>query len=92
MTAFVLLMFIASSAIIVGVLQIWGAIQLRKEIENEWLLDQVSSIGGASSEGQTILLHFRNGCGFGCRAALEHLAERDRRQTGPDAADAAKGG
>ena len=38
MTAFVLLMFIASWAIVVGVLQIWGAIQLRKEIENEWLL------------------------------------------------------
>jgi len=38
MTAFVLLMFIASWAIVVGVLQIWGAIQVRKEIENEWLL------------------------------------------------------
>jgi uncharacterized membrane protein HdeD (DUF308 family) len=38
MTAFVLLMFIASWAIIIGVLQIWGAIQLRKELEGEWLL------------------------------------------------------
>jgi uncharacterized membrane protein HdeD (DUF308 family) len=38
MTAFVLLMFIASWAIIVGVLQVWGAVQLRKEIQNEWLL------------------------------------------------------
>jgi uncharacterized membrane protein HdeD (DUF308 family) len=38
MTAFVLLMFIASWAIIVGMLQVWGAVQLRKEIQNEWLL------------------------------------------------------
>ena len=37
-TAFVLLMFIASWAIIVGVLQVWVAVQLRKEIQNEWLL------------------------------------------------------
>ena len=38
MTALVLLMFIAGWAIAIGVLQIWGAIQLRKEIQNEWLL------------------------------------------------------
>ena len=38
MTELVLLMYIASWAIVVGVLQVWGAIQLRKEIENEWLL------------------------------------------------------
>jgi uncharacterized membrane protein HdeD (DUF308 family) len=31
MTALVLLMFIASWAIVIGVLQIWGAIRLRKE-------------------------------------------------------------
>jgi len=38
MTALVLLMFIASWAIVIGVLQIWGAIQLRKQIEGEWWL------------------------------------------------------
>jgi len=37
-TALVLLLFIAGSAIATGVLQIIGAIRLRKEIDNEWLL------------------------------------------------------
>jgi len=37
-TAQVLLVFIASWAILTGALQIWGAIQLRKEIELEWML------------------------------------------------------
>ena len=37
-TAQVLLAFIAAWAIMIGVLQIVGAIQLRKEIEGEWLL------------------------------------------------------
>lgn len=34
----VLLIFISSWAIVIGAMQIWGAIQLRKEIEGEWLL------------------------------------------------------
>jgi uncharacterized membrane protein HdeD (DUF308 family) len=38
LTAFVLLMFIAGWAIVIGALEIWGAIQLRKEIEGEWWL------------------------------------------------------
>lgn len=37
-TALILLYFIAGWAIATGVFQIIGAIQLRKEIENEWLL------------------------------------------------------
>ena len=37
-TAFVLLMFIAAWAIVTGLFEIWGAIQLRKEIQGEWLL------------------------------------------------------
>ncbi|MBR1216169.1 HdeD family acid-resistance protein [Bradyrhizobium sp. JYMT SZCCT0180] len=38
LTAIVLLFFIAGWAIATGVLQIIGAIKLRKEIDNEWLL------------------------------------------------------
>ena len=38
LTAVVLLIFIAGWAIATGVFQILGAIRLRKEIDNEWLL------------------------------------------------------
>ena len=38
MTALVLLMFIASWAIVIGGLQIYGAIQVRKVVQNEWWL------------------------------------------------------
>jgi len=37
-TALVLLLFIAAWAIVIGIMQIIGAIQLRKEIDNEWWL------------------------------------------------------
>jgi uncharacterized membrane protein HdeD (DUF308 family) len=37
-TALVLLWFMASWAIVLGIFQIVGAIQLRKEIDNEWTL------------------------------------------------------
>ena len=37
-TALVLLLFIAGWAIAPGILQIVGAVRLRKEIDNEWLL------------------------------------------------------
>jgi uncharacterized membrane protein HdeD (DUF308 family) len=38
LTALVLLMFIAFWAIVIGAMEIWGAIQLQKEIEGEWWL------------------------------------------------------
>jgi len=38
LTALVLLFFIASWAIVLGVFQIIGAIRLRKEIDNEWAI------------------------------------------------------
>ena len=38
LTAFVLLIFIATWAIVLGIFQIIGAIRLRKEIDNEWLI------------------------------------------------------
>jgi uncharacterized membrane protein HdeD (DUF308 family) len=37
-TTLVLLMFIATWAIVIGALQIWGAVALRKVLQNEWLL------------------------------------------------------
>lgn len=37
-TGFVLLMFIAAWAVVTGVMQVYGAIKLRNEIEGEWLL------------------------------------------------------
>jgi uncharacterized membrane protein HdeD (DUF308 family) len=38
LTALVLLVFIACWAIVIGVFEIYGAIKLRKEIDNEWML------------------------------------------------------
>jgi uncharacterized membrane protein HdeD (DUF308 family) len=59
MTALVLLLFIASWAIIIGVLQVWGAIRLRKEIEGEWLL----ALNGILSIAFGVILMVQPGVG-----------------------------
>jgi uncharacterized membrane protein HdeD (DUF308 family) len=59
MTALVLLMFIASWAVVIGVLQIWGAIRLRKEIEGEWLL----ALSGLLSVAFGVILFVQPGAG-----------------------------
>jgi uncharacterized membrane protein HdeD (DUF308 family) len=59
MTAVVLLVVIASWAIVIGLLQIWGAIRLRKEIEGEWLL----VLSGLLSVAFGVALHARPGAG-----------------------------
>jgi len=59
MTALVLLMFIASWAIVIGLLQIWGAIRLRKEIEGEWLL----GLSGVLSVAFGIIMFAQPGAG-----------------------------
>jgi uncharacterized membrane protein HdeD (DUF308 family) len=58
-TAVVLQIFIACWAIAIGLMQIIGAIQLRKEIDDEWLL----IAGGALSIVFGLVLLFRPGVG-----------------------------
>ena len=59
MTALVLLMFIAAWAIIIGVLQIWGAIEWRKLLDDAWLL----ALNGALSIAFGVLLFAQPGAG-----------------------------
>jgi uncharacterized membrane protein HdeD (DUF308 family) len=59
LTALVLLMFIAAWAIVIGVMEIYGAIQLRKEIEGEWWL----ILSGLLSIAFGVLLFARPGAG-----------------------------
>lgn len=44
MTAFLLVLFVAGWAIATGIMQVIGAIRLRKEIDNEWMLIAVGVI------------------------------------------------
>lgn len=59
MTALVLLMFIAAWAIIIGLLQIWGAIEWRKLLDDAWLL----ALNGALSLAFGAILFARPGAG-----------------------------
>ncbi|HEY6983472.1 MAG TPA: HdeD family acid-resistance protein [Pseudolabrys sp.] len=59
LTAFILLFVIASWAIVIGVMEIIGAIRLRKEIDNEWWL----IAGGVLSVLFGITLMVRPGTG-----------------------------
>jgi uncharacterized membrane protein HdeD (DUF308 family) len=59
MTALVLLLFIASWAVLMGVFEIAAAIRLRKHIENEWLL----ALSGLVSIVFGVLLFLQPGAG-----------------------------
>jgi uncharacterized membrane protein HdeD (DUF308 family) len=59
MTALVLLMFIAAWAIIIGAILIWGAIELRKVLDDAWLI----GLNGALAIAFGVLLFARPGAG-----------------------------
>jgi uncharacterized membrane protein HdeD (DUF308 family) len=59
MTTLVLLMFIAIWAIIIGAIQIWGAIALRSVLQREWLL----VLSGALSIAFGVILMVQPGTG-----------------------------
>jgi uncharacterized membrane protein HdeD (DUF308 family) len=58
-TALVLLMFIAAWAIVIGALQIWGAIELRKDLDDAWLI----GLNGVLAIAFGVLLVARPGAG-----------------------------
>jgi uncharacterized membrane protein HdeD (DUF308 family) len=60
MTALVLLLFIASWAVLMGIFQIAAAIRFRKHIENEWLL----GLSGAVSILFGVLMFLQPGAGW----------------------------
>ena len=59
MTALVLLMFIAAWAIVIGVVQVWGGIELRNAVDDAWLI----GLNGALSIAFGVLLFARPGSG-----------------------------
>ncbi len=59
MTALVLLMFIAAWAIVIGVILIWGAIELHKILDDAWLI----GLNGALAVAFGVLLVARPGAG-----------------------------
>jgi uncharacterized membrane protein HdeD (DUF308 family) len=59
MTALILLMFIAAWAMIIGAVLIWGAIELRKILDDAWLI----GLNGALSVAFGVLLFARPGTG-----------------------------
>lgn len=58
-TALVLLMFIAAWAIVIGVILIWGAIELRKVLDDAWLL----GLNGALAIAFGVILFAQPGAG-----------------------------
>ena len=72
LTALVLLTFIAVWAIVLGVMEIYGAIKLRKEIEGEWFLILNGALSVAVRHRAAVAAGHRR-----ARAGLDHRRLRD---------------